>query len=103
MTSIHEDSDSIPGLTQWVIGSSVAASCSIGHKYGSDLALLSLWYKLAAAAHIQPLAWEISYAADVALKRKKKVIFLVPITWILQILSSWFPTRESFYQGVHST
>ena len=44
----------IPGLAQWV----------------GDLALL--WYRLVAAAPIQPLAWELPYAMGMALKRPKK-------------------------------
>ena len=31
-----------------------------------------LWHRLAAAAPIRPLAWELPYAAGVAQKRKKK-------------------------------
>ena len=34
--------------------------------------LLWLWRRPAAAALIQPLAWELTYAADAALKRKIK-------------------------------
>ena len=33
--------------------------------------LLWLWHKLAAAAPIQPLAWELPYVLGMALKRKK--------------------------------
>ena len=52
-SNIHVDAaDSIPGLTQWVKGSSVAMSCSIGHGCGSDLALLWLWHRLVAMAPI---------------------------------------------------
>ena len=52
-TNIHEVADSIPGPAQWVrIGSSVAVSCGVGSRGGSDLALLWLWRRLAAAASI---------------------------------------------------
>ena len=47
-------------------------SCSVGRKCGSDLVLLWLSHRLAAAVPIQPLAWELPYAAGAALKRKKK-------------------------------
>ena len=68
-TSIHEDVGSIPGLAQGV-RDRVATSCGVGHRHSSDLALL--WRRLAAAALIQPLAWEPPYATGVALKRPKK-------------------------------
>ena len=47
-------------------------SGGVGHRHGSDLALLWLWYRLAAVALIRHLAWEPPYAAGVALKSKKK-------------------------------
>ena len=47
--------------------------CGVGHRSGSDLALLWLWCRLAATAPIGPLAWKPAYAAGVALKRKKKI------------------------------
>ena len=45
-----------PGLAQW----------------DKDSALLRLWWRLAAAALIGPLAWELPYAVGAALKRKKR-------------------------------
>ena len=36
--------------------------------------VLWLWYRLAVAAPIQPLAWELPYAIGVALKRQKEKI-----------------------------
>ena len=42
------------------------------HRHSSDPVLLWLWHKLAAIPPIQPLAWELTYAIYVALKKKKK-------------------------------
>ena len=48
-------------------------SCGAGCRRSSDLALLWLWCRSAAAAAlIGPLAWELSYASGVALKSKNK-------------------------------
>ena len=44
----------------------------MGHRHGSDPTMLCLWHKPAAAAPIQPLAWELPYAISMALERKKK-------------------------------
>ena len=52
-TRNHEVVGLIPGLAQWV----------------KDPTLLWLWYRLAAVAQIQPLAWELPYAAGAALKK----------------------------------
>ena len=41
---------------------------ALGRRWGSDLVLLWLWCRLAAAALIQPLVWELPYAEGAALK-----------------------------------
>ena len=64
----------IPGLAQWDCGSSIAVSWGGGHRCGLDPVLLWLWCQLAAAAVIQPLAWELAYAMGAALKRKEREI-----------------------------
>ena len=47
-------------------------SPGVGHRCSLDLPLLWLWHRPAAVAPIRPLAWELPYAAGVALKGKKK-------------------------------
>ena len=61
-TSIYEDVGLIPGLAQWVAGSGVAISFGVGLRHGLDPALQSLWHRLAAAAPIKSLAWELPCA-----------------------------------------
>jgi len=47
-------------------------SYGVGHRHGSDPSLLGLWCRPAATAPIRPLAWELPYAAGVALKKERK-------------------------------
>ena len=51
-------------------------SYGVGHRHGSDPALLWLWRGPAAVAPIGPLAWELLYAMGAALKNKNKKLKL---------------------------
>ena len=72
LTRNHEVAGSIPGLAEWVKRSSIALSCGVGCRCGSDPALLWLWLRLAATAPIRPLAWEPPYGTGVALEKAKR-------------------------------
>ena len=79
-------------------------SCGVGHRLGSNLVLLCLWYRLAAAAPIRPLAWELPCAVGVALKKRKKKMFM-PFkvdTFIIMtvVMVSWEYTKVKIYQIV---
>ena len=50
-TSIHEDMGLIPGLAMGE-ESGVATNCSVGQRRSLNLALLWLWYRLAAVGPI---------------------------------------------------
>ena len=60
--------ESSPTRNHEVAGS----TCGVGRRHGSDLVLLGLWCRPAAAAPIQPLAWGPPHASGVALKSKKQ-------------------------------
>ena len=47
--------------------------CRLQMELRSDIAV-AVWRRLAAAAQIPPLAWELPYAAGVALGKKKNLI-----------------------------
>ena len=57
-TRNHEVAGSVPGPAHWVKGSSVAVSCGVGRRCGSDPKWLWLWRRLVATAPIRPPAWE---------------------------------------------
>ena len=69
LTSIYEDVGLIPGISQWVKGSGIAMSFG---DLRQSLDPVWLWCNLAAAAPVQPLAWELPKAVRAALKRPKK-------------------------------
>ena len=71
LTGNHEDVGSIPWPCSVRSGSGIAVSCGGGRRRGSNLVLLWLWRRLAAAAPTQPLAWELPCATGVALKKEK--------------------------------
>ena len=50
----------------------MATNYDVGHRCSLDSALLWLWCKPAAAALIQPPAWELPYATGAAIKREKR-------------------------------
>ena len=54
-------------------------SCGVGRRHGSDPVLLWLGHRPAIFTLIQLLAWELAYAAGVALKKKKKKLILILI------------------------
>ena len=47
-------------------------SCGVGRRRCSNLVLLWLWRRPAAAALIRPLAWEPPYAVGEALEKRQK-------------------------------
>ena len=50
---------------------SVAVSCGVGCRPGSDPALPWLWKRLVATAPVRPLAWEPPHAASAVLEKTK--------------------------------
>ena len=73
-TCTHDDSSSIPGLVQWVEAPVLLVNCGVGHRHGSDPALLWLCCRMAVPAPVQPLAWDPPYASGAALKKTKNSV-----------------------------
>ena len=48
-------------------------SCGVGHRCGSDPAMLRLWYRTATAAQIWPLAWELCCGNSPKKEKKKRI------------------------------
>ena len=67
-------------------------SCGVGHRRGSDPSLLWLWCRPAAAAPIQPLAWEPPYVAGAAMKGKKRLG-----DWMLEVQQIVPVLKHGFY------
>ena len=67
--------------------------CGVGRRHGSDLTLLWLWCRPAAAAPIQPLAQEHPYAT-VGPKKKKKVF----VPCLVRIVCSSYTV---LYEGIY--
>ena len=73
-------------------------SCGVGRRRSLDPTLLWLWRRLAATALIQPLAWELPYAAGTTLKKDKKQNKTKNQKCILQSLKLMTFIPISFFQ-----
>ena len=75
----------------------MAVSCGIDCRHGLDLVVLRLWGRPVATALIGPQAWELPFAASVALKRKKKVVAKMALKPFLLLLSGNPTSRGSIF------
>ena len=73
-------------------------SCGVGHRPGSDSALLWLRQRLAAVAPIHPLAWELPYATGAALEKKKKRKKEKKESYVITSAIFYWPHRSTLEQ-----
>ena len=77
--------------------------CGVGHRLGSDLALLWLWLwcRQVATAPIGPLAWEPQYAMGAALEKKGKKTIIIIISIIPSTFTPPFllPQRDVLFSS----
>ena len=71
----------------------------VGCRLSSDLALLWLWCRPAVVAQIRPLAWELPYAASVALKSQKNRLWEESVLFCLSLKNrvDWNLERLELY------
>ena len=96
--SIREGASSIPSLAQWVKGSGVAMSCSVGCRCSSDLVLLWVYVGLSCSSDsTSSLGTSICHRCGHTHTRKESVIKNLPTKktrW--QVFSGGF--TDKFYQ-----
>ena len=94
--SVPEGAGLISVLAQWVKDLVLPQAAAQVCRCGSDLMLPWLWYGLAAAAPIPPLAWEPPCAADADVKRKKISLKSSPLNPFLNVIITPVTARIFF-------
>ena len=62
-------------------------SCGVGHRHGSDMALL--WHRPGATALIRPLTWELTYATA-----KKKIAIKEALVTLIEVITHLFQSKK---------
>ena len=73
----------------------IPESCGVARRCSLDPMLLWLWCRPAAAVPIQRLAWELPFAAAVALKKKKKKTYVGYIPCAVPSILVDYKSREN--------